>query len=64
MSTRAGASAQGPRSQGEQGGPRAERPASQAPRAPVKRVLLASAVGVVGLNVWTGSPVFALWVGS
>jgi len=28
------------------------------------RVGLASAMTVVGLNIWTGSPLFALWVGS
>jgi hypothetical protein len=29
-----------------------------------KRVLLAAAITVVGLNVWTGGPLLALWVGS
>jgi len=28
------------------------------------RIGLASAMTVVGLNIWTGSPLFALWVGS
>ena len=28
------------------------------------RILLAALMVVVGLNVWTGSPLFALWVGS
>jgi hypothetical protein len=30
----------------------------------VKRVLLAAAVALVGLNVWTGGPLLALWIGS
>ena len=30
----------------------------------LKRVALAAAIGVLTLNVWTGSPLFALWVGS
>ena len=30
----------------------------------VKRVGLAALMVVVGLNIWTGSPAFALWVGS
>ena len=30
----------------------------------VKRVSLAAMLGVVALNVWTGGPVLALWVGS
>ena len=28
------------------------------------RIGLASAMTVVGLNIWTGSPLFALWIGS
>ncbi len=34
------------------------------PASRVKRVLLASALGIVALNVWTGSPLVAVWVGS
>jgi hypothetical protein len=30
----------------------------------LKRLLLAAAMGVVALNVWTGSPLLGLWVGS
>ena len=30
----------------------------------LKRLALAAAIGVLTLNVWTGSPLFALWVGS
>lgn len=30
----------------------------------LKRAGLAAAMAVVGLNVWTGSPLLALWVGS
>jgi hypothetical protein len=30
----------------------------------LKRVGLAAVIGVVSLNVWTGGPLFALWVGS
>ena len=36
-----------------------------APRASApKRVALAALVGIVALNVWTGSPLLALWIGS
>lgn len=34
------------------------------PRRLLKRVALASAMTVVGLNIWTGSPLLAVWVGS
>lgn len=35
------------------------------PKAPfLKRVGLAALMGIVGLNVWTGSPLLGLWVGS
>lgn len=30
----------------------------------LKRLVLAAAMGVVALNVWTGSPLLGLWVGS
>jgi hypothetical protein len=30
----------------------------------LKRVALAAAMGVVTLNIWTGNPLFAVWVGS
>jgi hypothetical protein len=30
----------------------------------VKRVFLATAMAIVAVNIWTGSPLFALWVGS
>src|SRR4051812_29321456 len=33
-------------------------------RRAVKRLALAAAMAVVTLNVWTGAPLFALWVGS
>ena len=29
-----------------------------------KRVLLAAAITLVGINVWTGGPLLALWIGS
>ena len=43
-----------------------EQPSVQAaPRGSrLKRLALACAIGVLTLNVWTGSPRFALWVGS
>ncbi len=34
------------------------------PYARVKRVALASATILVGVNLWTGCPLLALWVGS
>ena len=30
----------------------------------LKRLGLAALIGVLGLNVWTGSPLLALWIGS
>ena len=30
----------------------------------LKRVALAALIGVLALNVWTGSPMLALWIGS
>jgi hypothetical protein len=33
-------------------------------RRALKRVALAAAMAVVAMNVWTGAPLFALWVGS
>jgi hypothetical protein len=33
-------------------------------RRAVKRVALVAAMAVVTLNIWTGAPLFALWVGS
>jgi hypothetical protein len=30
----------------------------------LKRVALATAMAIVAVNIWTGSPLFALWVGS
>ena len=30
----------------------------------VKRLAIASAAAVVGVNIWTGAPLLALWVGS
>jgi hypothetical protein len=38
--------------------------ASTGVRRAVKRVALAAAMAVVTLNVWTGAPLLALWVGS
>jgi hypothetical protein len=38
--------------------------ASSVVRRAVKRVALAAAMAVVALNVWTGAPLLALWVGS
>jgi hypothetical protein len=35
-----------------------------APGSRLKRTLLAAAMGVVALNIWTGSPLLGLWVGS
>jgi hypothetical protein len=29
-----------------------------------KRILLVSAMALVGLNLWTGSPLLAIWIGS
>ena len=35
------------------------------PRAPLpKRVVLAALMAVIGVNVWTGGPLLALWIGS
>jgi uncharacterized membrane protein len=31
---------------------------------PLRRISLAALIGLVSLNVWTGGPLFALWVGS
>lgn len=31
---------------------------------PLKRALLAAAAGFLTINLWTGAPLFALWVGS
>jgi len=46
----------------------AEQPSSAAPaaRAPMrlKRTLLAGATAFIAINLWTGAPLFALWVGS
>ena len=30
----------------------------------LKKIGLAAAIGIIGLNVWTGSPLLALWIGS
>ena len=30
----------------------------------LKKIGLAAAIGILGLNVWTGSPLLALWIGS
>ena len=30
----------------------------------LKRIGLAALIGILGLNVWTGSPLLALWIGS
>jgi hypothetical protein len=38
--------------------------ASTGVRRAVKRVALAAAMAVVTVNVWTGAPLLALWVGS
>lgn len=38
--------------------------AARRPRRLVLRVVLAAAMAVVGLNLWTGAPLFSLWVGS
>jgi hypothetical protein len=40
----------------------APRPQGLVPR--LKRVLLVLSMAVVGLNIWTGSPLLALWLGS
>lgn len=42
-------------------------PASDEPRrrgSRLKRVGLAALIGLVGINVWTGSPLLGLWIGS
>ena len=42
-------------------------PAARGPRKPRRvmvRVALATAMTVVGLNIWTGAPLLALWVGA
>jgi hypothetical protein len=42
-------------------------PLSSAPLArptPLKRALLAAATAFLTINIWTGAPLFALWVGS
>jgi hypothetical protein len=33
-------------------------------RHPVKRVLLVSAIALASVNIWTGAPLLAVWVGS
>jgi hypothetical protein len=38
--------------------------AGQPPRHIAKRLLLAAATAFLSINLWTGSPVLALWVGS
>src|SRR3954454_10517708 len=35
-----------------------------APLAPAKPILLAAAMAFLALNVWTGSPLLAVWLGS
>ena len=57
---RGGAGA-GSRTKRDEAGPRAE---SGGWRSRLERIGLASLLTVVGLNVWTGSPLLALWVGS
>src|SRR5688572_6530283 len=34
------------------------------PSARIKRTAVLAATGVVGVNIWTGAPLLALWVGS
>jgi hypothetical protein len=41
-----------------------EAPSQPAPGSRLKRIAIALAMGVVALNVWTGSPLLGLWVGS
>jgi hypothetical protein len=41
-----------------------EAPSQPAPGSRLKRIFLATAMGVVALNLWTGSPLLGLWVGS
>jgi hypothetical protein len=41
-----------------------EAPSQPAPGSRLKRIVLAVTMGVVALNVWTGSPLLGLWVGS
>jgi predicted secreted protein len=40
------------------------RQAARRPRGPLKRILLAAAIALLVLNVWTGSPLLAVWLGS
>jgi predicted secreted protein len=40
------------------------RQAARRPRGPLKRILLAAAIALLALNVWTGSPLLAVWLGS
>ena len=42
---------------------RPEAPSTPRSSAP-KRIALAALIGIVALNVWTGSPLLALWIGS
>jgi hypothetical protein len=44
--------------------PTVDREAPGATGSRLKRVALATAMTIVGLNVWTGGPLLALWVGS
>jgi hypothetical protein len=37
---------------------------SRRPRRLIRRITLAAAMTVVALNIWTGSPLLALWVGA
>jgi hypothetical protein len=39
-------------------------PVAQTPLGRVKLILLASAAALVSVNVWTGGPLLALWIGS
>jgi hypothetical protein len=48
---------------------RTEPPIAAAPRAPIrymafKRVAMAAATAFIAINIWTGAPLLALWVGS
>jgi predicted secreted protein len=40
------------------------RQAARRPRRRLKRILLAAAIALLALNVWTGSPLLAVWLGS
>lgn len=50
----------------ESTGPAGDAPVPPSPHPPdlVKRIVLAAAIALASLNIWTGAPLLAVWVGS